>query len=94
MPPRRFVRDQRTRDAVERQLLVVGEAVNNIRRVDRALADSLGPVDRIVAFRNILVHGYFFVEPRTVWQIVEEHVPTLLEAARRALGTFPPPEEP
>lgn len=89
----RFLADDRTRDAIERQLLIVGEAVNHIRRLDGAVAGSLGSVDRIVAFRNVLVHGYYFVEPRTVWQIVDEHVPLLLVEAERVLSGLPPPEE-
>lgn len=88
-----FLADNRSRDAIERQLLIIGEAVNHIRRISHEAAGSLGPIERIIAFRNILVHGYYLIEPRTVWQIVEEHVPVLLDDAERMLSKMPPPNE-
>lgn len=88
-----FIADNRSRDAIERQLLIIGGAVNHIRRLSRETAELLGPIDRIIAFRSILVHGYHLIEPRTVWQIVEEHVPALMTEAQRLLDQMPPPDE-
>ncbi len=87
-----FLTDRKTRDAVERQLSIAGEAVAQLRRVDRAHADRLGPVDQIVGFRNLLVHAYFTLDPREVWNIVVHHVPSLEAAARALLESMPPPD--
>lgn len=90
----RFIADSRTMDAIERRLFIIGEAMTQIHRLDEAIADSLGPSDRIIAFRNILAHGYFFVDPQTVWRIVKEHVPPLLIDAEALLSTLPLPDSP
>ena len=40
---------------------------------------------RIVAFRNILIHGYATVDDRLVWGVVEGMLPSLRETLRRLL---------
>lgn len=55
------------RAAVERQFEIVGEA----------LAERIGEHRRIIAFRNILIHGYAQVDNRLVWDIVQSKLPTL-----------------
>lgn len=89
-----FLGDLKTRDAVERQLSIAGEAVVQLRGIDRPLAERLGPIDQIAGFRNILVHAYFRIDPGEVWSIVAEHVPPLLIAAEALLATMPPPQMP
>lgn len=87
----RFIADPKTRDAVERQLAIAGEAVVRLRNQHRSLAEGLGPIDQIAGFRNVLVHAYFQVDPGEVWNIVENHVPVLLAAAEALLASMPPP---
>ncbi len=43
---------------VERQFEIVGEALNQLRRVDAGLAARIGDLPRIVAFRNIRIRWY------------------------------------
>jgi Protein of unknown function DUF86 len=38
---------------------------------------------RIIAFRNILIHGYADVDDRLVWDIVESKLAALRRASRR-----------
>lgn len=45
------------RSAVERQFEVIGEATAKLARHDETLAARIGDFRRIVAFRNILIHG-------------------------------------
>ena len=92
MELQQFRADRRTRDAVERRPMIVGEAVGHIRRPDAGLAATLGPVERIIAFRNILAHGYFSVDDETLWLIATKHAPALLSVAESILATMPPPE--
>jgi uncharacterized protein with HEPN domain len=66
------------RSAVERQLGIVGEALNKLSKVDLATASAITDLRRIVGFRNVLVHGYATVDDFLVWQIVETSLPRLL----------------
>lgn len=91
--PARYLSDPKTRDAVERQLCIAGEAVVQLRKLDRLLAERLGPIDQVAGFRNILVHGYFRLNAEDVWKIVEEHVPMLLAASEQLLAGYQFPED-
>ncbi|WP_246106964.1 HepT-like ribonuclease domain-containing protein [Pseudonocardia kunmingensis] len=75
--------DLLVRSAVERQLEIAGEALNQLSRVDHGLAARIPDVGAVVGFRNVLVHGYAQVDDTRVWRTVHESVPTLLETVRR-----------
>jgi uncharacterized protein with HEPN domain len=62
--------DPLLRSGVERQFEIIGEAINRLRKCDRTVADELPETPRIVAFRNILIHGYDVVNNRVVWDVV------------------------
>jgi uncharacterized protein with HEPN domain len=61
-----FLEDDLVRSAVERQLQIIGEALSQLSKVDPQMAGSIVELGRIVAFRNILVHGYAAIEHDTV----------------------------
>jgi uncharacterized protein with HEPN domain len=63
--------DELLRSAVERQLAIVGEALWRRRSLDSAFASRIRDLDRIVAFRHVLVHGFAAVDDRLVWGIIE-----------------------
>lgn len=72
-----YRRDDMLRAAVERQFEIVGEALGRLAKIDDRIAARIAEHRRIIAFRNILVHGYAEVDDRLVWDIVETKVPTL-----------------
>jgi uncharacterized protein with HEPN domain len=57
-----YARDALLRSAVERQLEIIGEALNQLSRVAPEIADRIPELRRIVAFRNLLIHGYAAVD--------------------------------
>jgi uncharacterized protein with HEPN domain len=77
------------RSAVERQFEVIGEALNQLSKADPQLAGQIPDLPRIVAFRNILIHGYATVDDALVWQLLDAKLPDLVEALRRLLGSVP-----
>ena len=72
-----FVEDDLLRSAVERQLEIIGEALSQLAKVDPQIADNVPELRRIIAFRNILVHGYSAVDYDTVWRLIEDKLPEL-----------------
>jgi uncharacterized protein with HEPN domain len=67
--------DLKTRSAVERQLGIVGEAVNHLRRVEPDA--KLPNTKQMVDFRNRLIHSYDNVNETIVWAIIHNHLPAL-----------------
>lgn len=67
------------RAAVERKFEIVGEALNQLRKVNPTLIENVVDYHRIIAFRNVLIHGYAQVDDNLVWTVVQEKLPELLK---------------
>jgi uncharacterized protein with HEPN domain len=78
--------DDLLRSAVERQFEIVGEALNKLHHADPSLAAEIADLPRIVAFRNVLIHGYATIDDRLVWEIATERAERLVAALNRLLG--------
>jgi uncharacterized protein with HEPN domain len=63
--------------AVEREFEIIGEALGQLAKLDEKVAARITEYRRIIAFRNILIHGYAQVDDRLVWDIVENKSPAL-----------------
>ena len=68
--------------AVERQLMIVGEAVTQLLKLEPNT--NIAGASQIIGFRNILVHNYGRVSQAVVWTIIVDHLPQL-EADARAM---------
>ena len=66
-------------DAIERNLQIIGEAVNHLPDEITGAHPEI-PWPQIRGFRNILVHQYFGVDIDVVRDVVETHLPPLAEA--------------
>ena len=76
--------------AVERQFEILGEALARIRDLERSIFEQIPEAAKVIALRNIIIHGYDAIDPRVLWAIVEQRLPELrtllsrlLEEARR-----------
>ena len=76
-----YARDLMFRSAVERQLAIIGEALSQLARVDQGLAARIPELRRVIAFRNVLIHGYDRIDSAGVWRIVEADLPPLRKHA-------------
>ena len=61
-----FIKDDKTKDAVMRNLEIIGEAANQVPMNIRERYKNI-PWAQIVGLRHRLIHGYFVVDYYIVW---------------------------
>lgn len=79
-----FAQDNKTQDAVIRNIEIMGEAVKSLSeklRKDNACI----PWKEIAGTRDKLIHDYFGVNIDIVWNIIEEEIPELLPRIKNIL---------
>lgn len=69
--------DPMLRSAVERQLMIIGEAINRLRRIEPDVVASITDSRKIIACCNILVHGYDVIRNEVIWDILDSDLSTL-----------------
>ncbi|MFO1039027.1 MAG: DUF86 domain-containing protein [Geminicoccaceae bacterium] len=71
--------DRKTLDAVIRNMEVIGEAV---KRLPKSTADRRPDIEwrKIAGIRDVLIDGYFGIDPNIVWDAEVNKVPHLLGA--------------
>ncbi len=81
-----YTNEPMLRAAVERKFEVIGEALVQLSRRDGAVAARISEHRRIIAFRNILIHGYAGVDDLLVWGVVESKLAGLRREVAALLG--------
>ncbi|MGH7485556.1 MAG: HepT-like ribonuclease domain-containing protein [Burkholderiales bacterium] len=81
-----YRRDEMLKAAVERKFAVVGEALSKLANADPATAARIPEHRRIIAFRNIIIHGYANVDDKIVWGVVEADLAALHSAVAELLA--------
>jgi uncharacterized protein with HEPN domain len=71
--------DALLRSGVERQLLIVGEALSRLRLLDRAVADRIPDLPRAVGLRNVLAHAYADVDDAVICGLLSGPLGRLIE---------------
>lgn len=80
-----YRRERLLRQAVERNFEIIGEALGRLARNDPDTAERIGEHERIIAFRNILIHGYDLVDDALGWDTIQNKVPVLLTEVEELL---------
>ncbi len=70
-----YLTDIKTKRAIERDLEIIGEAVNRIRKKDKNF--KLDNAEKIIGTRNKIIHGYDKISDDLIWSIVINHLPRL-----------------
>ncbi len=78
--------------AVERQFEIIGEALSQLSKIAPDLASRIPDRRQIIAFRNILIHGYAALDQVVVWRVIQDHLPVLEQAVRSLLDAAEPPD--
>ena len=74
------------RSAVERQFEIMGEAIKRLGQVNPTFTDRIDGSPRIIAFRNIIAHGYDVLDPAIVWSVIQYDLPKLLDQVEALLS--------
>jgi uncharacterized protein with HEPN domain len=73
-----WMKDQKTIDAVIRNLEIIGEAAANVPREIQDLYVDI-PWYQMKGMRNILIHEYFGVDNDVLWNTIQKDLPVLKE---------------
>jgi uncharacterized protein with HEPN domain len=78
-----FQKDLKTRKAIERNIEIIGEAMDRILKTDPTfpISDSR----KIVDTRNRIIHGYDSVSEDIIWLIVNRNLPILEKQVKELL---------
>ena len=79
-----YQHDIRTKRVVERNIEIIGEAMNRILNKDTTIVFS--NERKIVNTRNKIIHGYDTVSDDIIWSIVIKHIPILESEIQKLLN--------
>lgn len=74
--------------AVERELEIIGEAVNRIIKLDSSYLDWIHDARNIIGLRNQVIHAYDSISDENIYAIIVNHLPRLEEDVNDLLGEF------
>jgi uncharacterized protein with HEPN domain len=63
--------------AVERNLEIIGEAVNRIITRDNSFESKISNAKAIIGLRNQVIHAYDNISDENIWSILINHLPKL-----------------
>ena len=73
--------------AVERKFLMIGEALMRLKRENPEILETITNHEKIIGFRNVLVHGYDMIDDATVWSAIKDGIPPLRRKVENLLST-------
>ena len=71
------------RRAVEREIEIIGEAMNQVLKIDPDI--RISSARKIISMRNRVIHGYDDVDDELVWGTIQRHLPILKNEVQELL---------
>ena len=84
----KFLRDDRAKRAFTRSLEIIGEAVKNISNL-MVVQNPEVPWRNIAGMRDKLIHGYFSVNYKLVWDVTKNIVPVFKKQLQEIMNKSP-----
>jgi uncharacterized protein with HEPN domain len=81
---KKFLDDRKTQDAVVRNFEIIGEAAKNISAALKAKYPEI-PWKKISGLRDKLIHFYFGIDYKIVWNIVRKELPIIVKQVKNIL---------
>ena len=79
-----FIDNDLVVDAVIKNILVIGEATKNIPEEIRKMNPQV-EWRKMAGMRDMMIHGYFSINYRIVWDVVQNKIPTLKHQVEQLL---------
>ena len=79
-----FVEDEKTYDAVVRNLEIIGEAAKNVPEDIRVRCPGI-EWRKIAGLRDVIAHEYFGIDNDILWDIIQNKINALQENVRRIM---------
>ena len=82
-----FITNIMMREAVIRQIGIIGEAANRLSKDFKKDYPDIEWI-KIIGMRNRVVHDYFGINFRIVWETIQNRIPTLKEFTNKFISEF------
>ncbi len=79
-----YVSNKPVRRAVERELEIIGEALNRILKIHSDI--KISSARKIIGQRNLIAHAYDSIDDAMIWNVVVNYLPKLKEEVATMLG--------
>ena len=78
------------RSSVEREFILIGEALTNLSRLNGELFSKIENAPRIISFRNKLTNEYVKVDNTLVWGVIQSYLQPLRSACMALVSDSDP----
>lgn len=78
-----YQKNKMARRAVERELEIIGEAMNLLLKIDSDI--EITSAKRIIGMRNRVIHGYDKIDDGVIWGTIKKHLPILKKEIKKLL---------
>lgn len=82
----KYQKDILLKRAIERELEIIGEAINRIISRDPSFVDKIKDAKSIIGLRNHVIHAYDNISDENIWAILINHLPRLKKEINTLIG--------